>query len=45
MTLAKAVSLLIDEYERAQKLEYVENPMAYALYKVWKRADEERARI
>lgn len=42
MTLAKAITLLIDEYERAQSLEFVRNPMAYALYQVWKRADCEK---
>ena len=42
MTLAKAVSLLIDEYERAQGMEFVNNPIAYALYQVWKKADGER---
>jgi hypothetical protein len=42
MTLAKAINLLIDEYELAQNLEFVKNPIAYALYKVWKLADGER---
>ena len=45
MTLAKAITLLIDELEKAQGLEFVRNPMAYALYQVWKKADEERAKI
>lgn len=39
MTLEKAVNLLIAEYERALRLEYVRNPLAYALYRVWKMAD------
>lgn len=42
MTLGKAVELLIDEYERAQGMEFVRNPIAYALYQVWKKADGER---
>ena len=41
MTLAKAINLLIDEYERAQRQEHIHNPIAYALYQVWKKADEE----
>lgn len=37
MTIQKAIRLLEKEYERAIKLEYVHNPLAYALYQVWKR--------
>lgn len=39
MTLKKAVKLLEAEYERAKKLEYVQKPLAWALYQVWKEAD------
>lgn len=42
MTLKKAIELLEAEYERAKKLEYVHNPLAWALYQVWKKADERR---
>lgn len=42
MTLEKAKELLIQEYERAKRLEYVNDPLAYALYQVWKKADAER---
>jgi hypothetical protein len=42
MTLAKAVCLLIEEYERAQEKPHVQNPLAYALYKVWQKADREK---
>ena len=42
MTLEKAVNLLVAEYERALQLEYVRNPIAFALYHVWKMADRER---
>lgn len=41
MTLAKAVRLLETEYQQAEKSDYVRNPLAYALYKVWKIADSE----
>ena len=40
MTLQKAIQLLESEYERAKKIEYVYNPIAYALYKVWRMADD-----
>lgn len=39
MTLEKAVKLLEEKYERAQKMEYVQKPLAWALYQVWKEAD------
>ena len=42
MTLQKAMRLLAVEYEKAKKLEWVHNPLAYALYQVWKMADRER---
>lgn len=42
MTLEKAVKLLEAKYERAKKMEYVQNPLAWALYQVWKKADERR---
>lgn len=41
MTLVKAINLLKREYERALKLDYVHNPLAYALYVVWKVADRD----
>lgn len=44
MTLQKAIKMLESEYERARKLAYVRNPLAYALYYVWKRADKERTK-
>lgn len=40
MTLGKAIKLLEKEYEKAKQLKWVYNPIAYALYKVWKMADE-----
>lgn len=39
MTLDKAIRLLEAEYERAKELAFVRNPIAYALYQVWKIAD------
>ena len=42
MTLEKAIKLLETEYERAKKLEWVQNPLAWALYQVWKKVDERR---
>lgn len=42
MTIEKAKQLLEEEFERAKRLEYVKNPLAYALYQVWKMADAER---
>ena len=40
--LEKTIDLLNKEYERAKLLEYVKNPLAYALYQVWKIADKKR---
>lgn len=39
MTLNKAIKTLTEEYEKAKRLEWVHNPLAYALYQVWKIAD------
>ena len=41
MTLVKAINEVTREYERAKKLDYIHNPVAYALYQVWKKADRE----
>lgn len=45
MTLARAVNLLITEYERAQQKPHVKDPMAYALHKVWQKADAESKKL
>lgn len=42
MTLQKAIKLLEAEYERAKNLKYIHNPLAHALYRVWRMADGER---
>jgi hypothetical protein len=39
MTLNTAVKRLEEEYEKAQRLPWVRNPLAYALYQVWKIAN------
>lgn len=44
MTLEDAIKLLEKEYERAQSMEYVKNPIAWALYQTWKKADKSRFR-
>lgn len=44
MTLEQAIEMLKTEYERAIKLDFVINPIAYALYQVWKKADRKRGR-
>ncbi len=44
MSLIKAINMLIDEYEKAAKQERIYNPVAFALYQVWKKADESAPR-
>ncbi len=39
MRIKRAIRLLEAEYEKAKKLEWVHNPLAYALHQVWKMAD------
>ena len=39
--LRKAVNQLQIEYEKALQLPFVRNPLAYALYHVWKAVDRE----
>lgn len=40
MTLEEVIELLKVEYERARGLKYVINPLAFALYEVWKKVDK-----
>ena len=40
--LRKTVELLHDEYERAKRLSFVRDPLAYAVYQVWKAVDGRR---
>ena len=39
MTLEKAIDMLKKEYELAKKQGYIRNPLAWALYQVWRAAD------
>lgn len=41
MTLRQAVNMLEKEYDKAQTIDFVRNPLAYALYQVWKEADRQ----
>lgn len=41
MSLIKAINMLMDEYEKAARQEHIHDPVAYALYQVWKKADKE----
>ena len=38
--LDKAIKILKEQYEKAQKLDWVRNKIAYALYQTWKIFDE-----
>lgn len=38
--LIKAINELKKQYERAQKLDFVKKPIAYALYQTWKIFDK-----
>ena len=40
MTIEKAIERLREEYEKARENPYVNDPVAYALYHVWKEADK-----
>ena len=42
MTIEKAIKMVKDNYESAKKLDYIRNPLAFALYKVWKLADADK---
>ena len=38
--LDKAINILKEQYEKAKKLSWVKNPLAYALYQTWKIFDK-----
>lgn len=38
--LHKAIRLLEQEYERAKEMDFVYNPIAWSLYRVWKKMDK-----
>lgn len=39
MTLEKAIKRLKEQYERAEKMDFIHNKVAWALYQVWKESD------
>ena len=39
MTIEKALDEVAKEYAKALRLDYVWNPLAWALYRVWRKAD------
>lgn len=39
MNMDDAIKTLKAEYERVRSLSFIRNPVAYALYQVWKKAD------
>ena len=39
MSIEKAIEILKHNYERALKIEYIHNPLAWALYKTWRFVD------
>ena len=41
MTLEQAIAEIKAEYDKASDSDYVRNPLAYALYQVWKKADRQ----
>lgn len=41
MTLKKVLAMVDREYEKAKQNSYVQKPLAYALYKVWRLVDAE----
>ena len=40
LTLYEAIAEVAAHYERAKALEYVKNPLGWALYNVWRLVDE-----
>lgn len=41
MTIGKALELVAREYDKAKAQEWIHNPVAWALYIIWKIADTE----
>ena len=44
MSIDEAKKLLDEEYERAKRLDYVIDPLAYAIHPVWKKVDKKRSK-
>lgn len=42
ITLDAAIKLIQDEYEKAEKAKHIYNPLAFAIYKVWKMVDKDK---
>lgn len=42
--LRKTIRMLHDVYEKAKRDPHIRNPLAYALYRVWKAADQASAK-
>lgn len=42
--LDKAIEVLKEQYEKAKKLEWIFNPLTYALYQTWKIFDKRGAK-
>lgn len=42
MRIEDALNLVEKEYEKSKDLEFVRDPVAYSLYKVWKLADADK---
>lgn len=40
----KAIADLYEAYDQAKEQDWIYDPLAYALYHVWKKVDEERVR-
>lgn len=45
ITLEAAIKLLEEEYTKAQSSKHIYNPLAFALYKVWKMVDKDKGNI
>lgn len=44
MSVEEAIHKVMEEYAKASALYYVRNPVAYALYTVWREADRKGER-
>lgn len=42
--LEMVILILKEEFDRATRLDYVRNPLTYALYSTWRRYEENRVK-
>lgn len=42
--IEEVIELLREEYARSKELDYVRDPIAFSLYRVWKKVDEKNRR-